>query len=393
MEKIFINQLQTNQTISTTFLVKSKELRNKKTGGQFALITLADRTGDIMGQWWDNFEDSIDTFERDDIVFVRGLVNSYRNHLQISIHRMRPCQPQEVDLGHYFPTTHFNVDEMFDELMRFVAGFSNPWLRRLMGSIFADEETVRKFKRAPAAKTMHHPYLGGLLEHSLSLVRLCRFVSGHYKGIDADLLVTGAILHDFGKIDELSYDRAFGYTNEGQMIGHLVMETIMVAEKIRDIPGFPDDLRRHLLHLLLSHHGKLEYGSPKLPSTPEALLLAMLDDLDSKVEAMQRLMADPLSAGDWTRITPMFERPIYRRRPFESTGDQVLSTSEPIVKAGNATSDDDGATQMAPSTNAAESPRMPKISTAKSAPGPRSFNTPFAALDDLRKADSPSNAE
>lgn len=340
MEKIFIDQLKANQTISSTFLVKSKELRNKKTGGQFALITLADKTGDIVGQWWDNFEDSIDTFDRDDIVFVRGQVNSYRNHLQISIHRMRPCQAQEIDLNHYFPTTRFKVEEMFRDLMGYVAEFRNPWLKQLLEKIFADPETVRKFKRAPAAKTMHHPYLGGLLEHSLSLVRLCRFMGSHYEGIDVDLLVTGAILHDFGKIDELSYERAFGYTNEGQMIGHLVMETIFVAGKIGEIEGFPDDLRRHLLHLLLTHHGKLEYGSPKLPSTPEALLLAMLDDLDSKVEAMQRLMNDPLSAGDWTRISPMFERPIYRRRTLESgleTGSAAKETGpEEAPPAGQA---------------------------------------------------------
>lgn len=352
MDKIFINQLQSNQTISSTFLVKSKEMRNKKTGGQFALITLADRTGDIMGQWWDNFEETIDTFDRDDVVFVRGLVNTYRNHLQISIHRMRLCQPQEVDLSHYFPTTRFDMEAMFRELLGYVAEFQNPWLRRLLDEIFADEETVRKFKRAPAAKTMHHPYLGGLLEHSLSLVKLCRFMASHYPGIDRDLLVTGAILHDFGKIDELSYDRAFGYTNEGQLIGHLVMETIMVAEKIRGIGDFPDDLRRHLLHLLLSHHGKLEYGSPKLPSTPEALLLAMLDDLDSKVEAMQRLIDDPLAAGDWTRMAPMFERPIYRRRAIDI---------------------------------AATPPAPPAPPAATVAPGPRTFNTPFAGLDELLK--------
>ncbi len=363
MEKIFIDQLQPNQTISTSFLVKSKEIRSKKTGGQFVMVVLSDRTGEIMGQWWDNFEDVIDTFDRDDVVFVRGLVSTYRNHLQITIHRMRPCQPQEFDLTHYFPTTKYNVDEMFAELMGFVAGFRNQHLRRLLEAIFSDEETARKFRRAPAAKTMHHPYLGGLLEHSLSLVRLCRFVASHYAGIDADLLVTGAILHDFGKIDELSYDRAFSYTNDGQMIGHLVMETIMVAEKIREIPDFPDDLRRHLLHLLLAHHGKLEYGSPKLPSTPEALLLAMLDDLDSKVEAMQRLIAEPHAAGDWTRMTPMFERPIYRRRTIEP----ALAPTPPLPENPPAPLADGDGTR----------------SRAASRPG--TFNTPFAGLGEIAK--------
>ncbi|MGE0103379.1 MAG: 3'-5' exoribonuclease YhaM family protein [Blastocatellales bacterium] len=360
--KIFVNELTPNQTISTTFLVKSKEMRSKKTGGQFLLITFGDRTGDIVGQWWDNFEESVDKFDRDDIVFVRGLVNLYRNHLQISVHRLRPCQDSEIDLSHYFPTTRFDMDAMFEELISIVREFRNEHLKQLLINIFSDADTVRKFKRAPAAKTMHHPYLGGLLEHTLSLVRLCRKVGSHYDGIDIDLLMTGAVLHDFGKIDELSYERAFGYTNDGQMIGHLVMETMMVADHIKSIPGFPEDLRRHLLHMLLAHHGKLEFGSPKLPSTPEALMLAYLDDLDSKVEAMQRLIAEPNNNGDWTRITPMFERPIYRNRTIESTAEPApvqKTETQPDVARG----------------------------AGKSASRSDTFNTPFASLSDMIKGD------
>jgi 3'-5' exoribonuclease len=367
MEKIFISDLVTNQTVSTTFLVKSKELRGKKTGGQFALITLGDKSGDIIGQWWDNFEDTIDTFDRDDIVFVRGLVNSYRNHLQISIHRMRLCQEHEIDLGHYFPTTKYDVEEMFVELMDIIREFQNPFLRQLLQKIFADENTAKKFKKAPAAKTMHHPYLGGLLEHTLSLVRLCRRVGEHYSGIDIDLLQTGAVLHDFGKIDELSYERGFGYTNDGQMIGHLVMETIMVSDHIKDIPGFPEELRRHLLHLLLAHHGKLEYGSPKLPVTPEALMLAYLDDLDSKIEAMQRLISEPHAVGDWSRISPMFERPIYRRRTIAR--DSVRE--EAAVAAA-------GSSQI----------EKAKVQIQRSTARPDNFNTPFEQLSELFKDQS-----
>jgi 3'-5' exoribonuclease len=370
MEKIFIRDFTPNQTISTTFLVKSKELRNKKTGGQFALITLSDKTGDITGQWWDNFEDTIDNFDRDDIVFARGLVTVYRNHLQLSIHRMRLCQEREYSLTDYFPTTRYDVDEMFAELMAIIGEFKNEYLRLLLQNIFADETTARKFKKAPAAKTMHHPYLGGLLEHSLSLVKLCRKVGGHYDGIDVDLLQTGAVLHDFGKIDELAYDRAFGYTDDGQMIGHLVMETIMVADHIKQIPGFPDELRRHLLHMLLAHHGKLEYGSPKLPSTPEALMLAYLDDLDSKVEAMMRLIAEPQVEGDWTRMSPMFERPIYRRRTAEPFAQAVTIAEENQAKAAAA---------------ALSQPEKGDAAQRKQPARPDSFNTPFEQLTDLFK--------
>src|SRR5262245_5320549 len=370
MEKIFIRDFAPNQTISTTFLVKSKELRNKKTGGQFALITLSDKTGDITGQWWDNFEDTIDTFDRDDIVFARGLVTVYRNHLQVSLHRMRLCQEREYNLADYFPTTRYNVDEMFAELMAIIAEFKNEHLRRLLQGIFADENTARKFKKAPAAKTMHHPYLGGLLEHSLSLVKLCRKVGGHYDGIDIDLLQTGAVLHDFGKIDELAYERAFGYTDDGQMIGHLVMETIMVSDHIKQIPDFPEELRRHLLHMLLSHHGKLEYGSPKLPSTPEALMLAYLDDLDSKVESMLRLIAEPQVEGAWTRMSPMFERPLYRLRTIKAPAPTETIAYDNQAKAA-------ASTLSQPEKGAASPRKQPNR--------PDSFNTPFEQLSDLFK--------
>ncbi|MEP7274060.1 MAG: OB-fold nucleic acid binding domain-containing protein [Acidobacteriota bacterium] len=364
--KIFISDFVPNQNVSTTLLVKSKELRTKKTGGQFVLMTLSDKSGDIAAQWWDNFDEVIHTFDREDIVFVRGLVNTYRNHLQLAVHRMRRCDEREIDLAHYFPTTKYDTDEMFAELMETVRGFRNVHLRRLLEGIFANEETARKFRRAPAAKTMHHPYLGGLLEHSLSLVRLCRKVGEHYSGIDVDLLQTGAVLHDFGKIDELSYERGFGYTTEGQLIGHLTMETIMVSDHIREIPDFPSELRQHLLHLLITHHGKLEHGSPKLPMTPEALMLSYLDDLDSKVEAMQRLIADPHATGEWTRISPMFERPVYRRRTIEPS-----------------------ATISDEATGSEEGPVAPKDLPASPAPSAKSavgsFNTPFQNLSGLLK--------
>src|SRR5262252_3136955 len=184
--KVFVSELLPDQTVSSTFLVKSKELKNKKTGGHFVLITLSDRTGDIVGQWRDNFEDCVDTFDRDDVVFVRGVVNSYRNHLQLTVHRVRRCEEREIDPSHYFPVTRFSVDEMFSELTAIIDGMANVHLKQLLKNIFDDDGTVQKFKRAPAAKTMHHPYLGGLLEHSLSLVKLCDKVSSHYRGIDRD---------------------------------------------------------------------------------------------------------------------------------------------------------------------------------------------------------------
>ncbi|HEX5085509.1 MAG TPA: HD family phosphohydrolase, partial [Blastocatellia bacterium] len=180
-----------------------------------------------------------------------------------------------------------------------------------------------------------------------------------------------AVLHDFGKIDELAYERAFGYTDDGQMIGHLVMETIMVSDHIKQIPDFPDGLRRHLLHMLLAHHGKLEYGSPKLPSTPEALMLAYLDDLDSKVEAMMRLIAEPQVEGDWTRLTPMFERPIYRRRTIEPPSPALTNADDNQAKAAAA---------------ALSQPEKDAGAHGKPSARSDSFNTPFEQLSDLFKS-------
>lgn len=372
--KIFISDFATDQTISTYFLVKAKEFRNKKGGGQYLTLTLADRTGEIVGHWWDNFEESAETFEVDDVVFARGLVILYRNRLQLTMHRIRPCKDNEYNLADYFPSTKYNVDEMFTELMEIVRSFDNQPLKQLLENIFADEKTVAKFKRAPAAKSMHHPYLGGLLEHTLSLVRLADKVGGHYEGIDLDLLRTGAVLHDFGKIDELSYERGTNYTNDGQMIGHLAMETIFVSDQIKQIPDFPEELRRHVLHMLLSHHGKLEYGSPKLPSTPEALMLAYLDDLDSKIEAMLRLISEPHATGDWTRISPMFERPVYRHRTNEKPVVIEFSEAHEAVAATNSQAE----TNESP-TNKAPSKSQPAKANASS------FNNPFAQLAELIK--------
>jgi 3'-5' exoribonuclease len=372
MQKIFIRDFALNETVSTTFLVKSKELRNKKAGGQFGLLTLTDRTGEISGQFWDNFEDVWDTFKPDDVIFVRGLVNTQRGKLQMTVHRIRPCSENEIDLTHYFPVTKYDVEEMFAEMMQIINALGNPFLRQLLTTIFADKHTVSKFKRAPAARSMHHPFLGGLLEHTLSLVKLCRTVGSHYEGLDVDLLITGGVLHDFGKIDELSYERGTTYTNDGQMIGHLVMETIMVSEQISRIPSFPEELRRHLLHLLLAHHGKLEYGSPKLPVTPEALMLAYLDDLDSKVEAMQRLIAEPHASGDWTRMTQMFDRAIYRRRTIEAAPatEAAATTTAKINGAVKETTTD---SQTSASSNQRGEKRV------------AGFNTPFATLADLSR--------
>jgi 3'-5' exoribonuclease len=196
----------------------------------------------------------------------------------------------EIDFTDYFPSSRRDPDEMWNELKGIVAGIGNPYLRELLETVLADPEVAARYRRAPAAKQIHHAYLGGLIEHVLSLCALARSAAAHYRNIDLDLLLTGAVLHDIGKIHELNYQRGFSYSNDGQLLGHIHIGIRMVGEKVRAIPGFPQGLRTLVEHMILSHHGQLEFGSPKLPQFPEALLLHHLDDMDSKMECMRALI-------------------------------------------------------------------------------------------------------
>jgi 3'-5' exoribonuclease len=212
---------------------------------------------------------------------------------------------------------------MYAELGGIIAGVANPNLKALLEAVFQDEQIARLYRRAPAAKAVHHAYLGGLIEHVLSLARLCRLTAAHYAGIDLDLLLAGALLHDVGKIHELSYDRSFGYTSEGQLLGHITIGIRMIAEKVQRLPDFPPRLRALVEHMVLSHHGQLEFGSPKLPSFPEAVLLHYLDDLDSKMECVRAALAqDRQVEGEWTGFNQPLERSLLKK-------DRYLNPVEP----------------------------------------------------------------
>ena len=313
MKDIFISDLQADQLVTTTLLVKAKEVRTKKSGDPYLSLSLGDRSGELDAKMWDNIEEVESTFDRDDFVKVKGVVQVYRNKPQLTIHKLRKCQDTEVDFADYFPKTTKDVEEMFEQLLSIVDGIQNSYLRELLLNILMDEGLAAKFKQAPAAKTLHHAWLGGLLEHTLSLCKLCQLVASHYQNIDSDLLLTGAMLHDIGKTEELSYTRSFAYTNEGQLLGHMILELDLISEKISQIEGFPHALKTLVQHLIISHHGEYEFGSPKLPMFPEALLLHCLDNLDSKLEAMRMLLRSDSSVnGDWTGLNQMFGRPLFK---------------------------------------------------------------------------------
>jgi 3'-5' exoribonuclease len=317
MKSPYVNELEASQVIQTSFLVHSKEIRQKK-GGEFYLsLLLADRTGELDAKMWDNVNEVLDAFERDDFVKVKGLVQVFHNRPQLTIHKLRRMDDSEIDFVDYFPSSRRDPQAMWTELRALVDGISNPHLKALLDAILADEEIAARYRRAPAAKQIHHAFLGGLLEHVLSLCALARATAPHYPNVDCDLLLTGVVLHDIGKIYELNYERGFSYSNEGQLLGHIHIGLRMVADKLRGLPEFPPALRSLVEHMILSHHGQLEYGSPKVPQFPEALLLHYLDDLDSKMECMRALIEnDRQLEGCFTSFHQVLSRSALKKDRF-----------------------------------------------------------------------------
>jgi 3'-5' exoribonuclease len=326
MKSPYVNELEPNKLITASFLVHSKDIRQKKSGEFYLSLLLADRTGELDSKMWDNVAEVLDSFDRDDFVKVKGMVQIFHNRPQMTIHKLRRMDDSEIDFGDYFPSSKRNADEMWAELRALVAGMANVHLKGLLEAMLGDEEIAGRYRRAPAAKHIHHAFLGGLLEHVLSVCSMARLASQHYTYIDPDLLLTGVILHDIGKIYELNYERGFSYSNEGQLLGHIQMGVRMVEDKVRTLPDFPPALRTLVEHMILSHHGKLEYGSPKLPQFPEAMLLHYLDDIDSKMECMRALLEnDRQVEGCFTAYNPLLERSILKK-------DRLLNSS-PVVAA------------------------------------------------------------
>ncbi len=318
MKPCCVSNLQDGQTITTHFLVCVKEIRSTREGKAYLRLELGDATGRVEARMWNAFDSMAASFAQDDFVKVQARVENYRNKLQLAIDKIRRAEESEVDPADFFAHTKENVDEMYGKLLEIVASVGNPWLRLLLDSVVQDPEIVPRLKRAPAAKVMHHAFYGGLLEHVLSLCNLCRVVLTHYPEANADLLLSGAVLHDLGKLRELSYDRSLGYTDEGQLLGHIMIEYELLAKKIDAIGGFPAELKTLVLHMLVSHHGKYEFGSPKLPMFREALLLHYLDDLDSKMAAMRNALDSDQGEGNWTAFNGALERRILRTERYLS---------------------------------------------------------------------------
>ncbi len=334
MKSPFVKELEPNRVVTTSFLVHSKEIRQKKSGELYLSLLLADRTGELDAKMWDNVGDVIDSFDRDDFVKVKGLIQVFHNRPQLTIHKMRRMDDSEIEYGDYFPSSRRDADEMWRELRGIVSGISNHHLKSLLDALLDDPDVSARYRRAPAAKTIHHAFLGGLIEHVLSLCALARQIGPHYPHVDCDLLLTGAILHDIGKIYELNYERGFSYSNDGQLIGHINIAMRMVGDKLRGLPEFPPLLRSLVEHMILSHHGQLEFGSPKVPQFPEALLLHYLDDMDSKMECMRALIENDRQVGGcFTSYNTALERTALKMDRYLNQAAETPAPRPP-VKAG-----------------------------------------------------------
>jgi 3'-5' exoribonuclease len=309
------------ESVTTFFALSSLSVRDKKGGGgQYLALTLSDKTGSMEARMWEDFASAISNCSEGCYVKVQGQVAKYQGKYQITLTKLRLAAPSEIETADFIPTTKFDIGEMWAELRGYVDGFQNADLRRLVFAFLDDEAIGVAYREAPAAKVLHHAWIGGLLEHVLTLVRVCRATAPFYPEVDPDLLVTGAILHDIGKIRELSWGTTFSYTLEGQMIGHISIAQGMLREKIATLPEFPEKLRVLVEHMILSHHGKYEFGSPKLPMTPEAILLSALDDIEAKMQAMRnefgRDAASGKSGAEMTEWVRSMERPLLNTKAY-----------------------------------------------------------------------------
>ena len=316
MKTPFVTDLGSEQVITTFFLVHEKEIRNTREGKSYLRLELGDRSGTIEARMWDLFETIAKDINRDDFVKVQARVEIFRNKPQLALQQVRRAKPEEIDLVDFLPHTKEDVDKLYERLVEFAQSIGNSWLKTLVTGIVTDPKIAPRYKRAPAAKVMHHAFIGGLLEHVVGLCALAQLLATHYAELDVDLLLTAAMLHDVGKLDELCYERAIGYTTEGQLLGHIVMELETVSRAIDGISGFPAPLKTVVQHMLISHHGQYEFGSPKLPMIREAMVFHYMDDLDSKMAAVRAALASGAGDDQWSAYSTALGRKFLRLQEF-----------------------------------------------------------------------------
>ncbi len=305
------------------FVVKKKVCREQPGGNRFLLFQFADRSGQINGVLWDGVDDVSNCITAGDLAHVQGDVQTYQNARQIKVQRIAPAEPGGFDLADFLPTSAHDLEALYARLLATVHAVQDPWLRRLYVSVFEDEEVRRRFKHAPAGKGWHHAYVGGLLEHVLSMLEIAALVVRQHPEADADLVVGGILMHDIGKIEELVLRSHIEYSDAGRLVGHLVQGCLLVARHMDRLEGFPDETRLRVLHMLVSHHGAVERGSPKPPMTLEATIVHLVDHLDSQVDAVARVVTGPRGEDGWTEHVKLQDRSYYAGRPPARSGDPI----------------------------------------------------------------------
>jgi 3'-5' exoribonuclease len=346
-----ISTLKEGDWVDETFLVTAKQIMIAKNGGMYLSVKLADKTGEVDGKLWDNAEEVAGRFEKEDFIRVKGVAANYQGMMQVKMKTVEKVDDSKVDLANFLETSPRNIEEMVKDLFAAAAGVKNKHLNQVMSSFLTDKAFMDAFRRAPAAKALHHNYIGGLLEHVVELISLAKDVAQHFPGIDMDLLTVGAFLHDIGKVRELSVRKSIEYTTEGRLLGHISLGYEMLADKIKAIPGFPDELTMLLKHIMLSHHGEYEFGSPKRPKIQEAIIINYLDDLAAKISNFRAtLKRENVEAGDWTYYSKMHDRYLYRQAAYADAegSDAPGAVPDTVKKAKKSSSDTDDATGKLP---------------------------------------------
>lgn len=314
MTKIYVEQIRERDQIESIFLVRDKITAMAKNGKPYMTLKLMDRSGEVEGRIWDRVDQLSSYFDRDDFVLINAKASVYMGKMQLVIQDLRKVEEDLVDLADFLPVTQRDHAEMRVQLDQLLDSLTDPHIAALLRSFFDDADFFARYSLAPAAKGMHHVYLGGLLEHSLAVAELACDLARRYPQIDRDLLLAGALLHDVGKVAELRYQRSFDYTDEGKLLGHIIIGVQMIEDRARQIEGFPNELSMLIKHLLLSHHGQYEFGSPKRPKFLEAVVLNFIDDLDSKINGIQtHLDKEPNREGNWTNYHRLYDRYFYKR--------------------------------------------------------------------------------
>lgn len=310
----YIETLREGERVNEIYLCKNKQSALTKAGKPYEALILQDKTGTLDAKIWEPGSVGIDDFDRFDYINVVGDITSFQGALQLNVKRVRKATEGEYEPNEYLPVSEYNVDEMYEQLLGYIKQMENPYLKKLAGSFFIeDADFAKRFKFHSAAKSVHHGFVGGLLEHTLSVTKLSAYFADNYKILNKDLLVCAAMFHDIGKLEELSTFPENDYTDEGQLLGHIMIGAMEIAERIKTIDGFPEKLAHEMEHCILAHHGELEYGSPKKPALPEAVALSYADNIDAKMETMRELLANvPEGDTQWQGFNRLFESNIRR---------------------------------------------------------------------------------